>query len=137
MRQAEPCIYQHVENDIHLFTFNESSSVAVDYFFDVLDRVYQNVNDESIVRVLMDVRQSGFMPLSYAFRQGRQWMNKLPSHPKAYIAVVHKENLLLSLMEMSFKSMRLGHLTTASFKELEPALQWLANNGQKQDRTKP
>lgn len=125
MTQEAPCVYQHVENDVHLFTFNKASAAAVDIFFEGLSAIYKDVTDDSIVLVIMDVRQSGLMPMSYAFRQARQWVNEQPHHPAAFVAVVHKDNFLLTFMELSFKSMRLGHLRTASFKELDAAYQWL------------
>jgi len=133
LTEQAPCVYEQVEKEeVHQFTFYTASTEAVDFFFDTMGRIYaEDVTKDTIVLVIMDVRESGLMPLSYAFRQARQWMNQQPYHPPAFVAVVHKDNFLLTLLEMSFKSMRLGHLRTASFSELDAAYQWLLMNREK------
>lgn len=113
------------EDDIHVFVFHQSTRQAVDEWVEQMDLIYAELTEDSIVRILMDIRESGALPVNHAITRGREWMNSLLIHPPAALVYLTGGDLVTKLISNIISSMRLGHLWVAVADSHDKALKLL------------
>ena len=76
--QARYCHFTDLNNGIWNFTFTESSNRAVDEWYEWQSYLKEITSpaDDKRVRMLLDLRTSGPIPLLYSLQQGRDWRKK-------------------------------------------------------------
>lgn len=133
-QQGKLCIHHQLDNGIQEFIFTESSRAAVDEWIRHLERIYQeslNLPADSPGRTLIDVRQSGAMPLSYFFQRSRQFTSTHPSPAGsvARVAGLHDANGVIVSLVQSFANLGSRDMTVAFFKgdQRDQAIAWLLN----------
>jgi hypothetical protein len=83
--------YSVIHNDIHVFVFATSQVEAVDAYlrvwYDEMPNFWRNSpHFDRVVRVLLDLRRSGPLPLPLLYTRLRQYMIDFPDRPHAYFA---------------------------------------------------
>jgi hypothetical protein len=105
--QAKFCQFVDLNNGIWLFTFSESSNRAVDEWYAWQSYLKATVTprEDKRVRMLLDMRKSGALPLLYVLQQGRDWrknqtdintyrvqiallLKQFPSYQQSYIKLI-------------------------------------------------
>ena len=123
----------HTDTGIHAFTFRKSNRAAVDDWLAHMDAIYADKTGADSLAILIDLRQSGTLPLSYIFTRATKWVRQLRVHPQVRLALLNKpgENILTALSDKFLQTMRLGHLETANFygQADDKALDWLLHKG--------
>lgn len=129
VHETEKICYEHIPDaDIHTIRFYDDSREAYDQFIGVMDRIYEDVTVDDVIRILVDYRQSGVPNITYTFRKGMQWANGLSVHPEAKMAIVMQREFLLHMFSRLIDTMRFSHLSTRFFEEedgYQDALAWL------------
>ena len=76
--QAKHCQFTDLNNGIWNFTFTEASNRAVDEWYAWQSYLKETTppKDDKRVRMLLDMRKSGAIPLLYSLQQGRDWRKK-------------------------------------------------------------
>lgn len=113
--------------DIHTFVFSESSAAALDAWFAQMEEIYTSLQDSDKLRLLLDIRISGTLPLAYSFSRGTRWANNLHVHPQSRLAFVHHPDYMLSLASTFFRTLNWKHLKVQFFADSAEAdaLLWL------------
>lgn len=121
------CIYHLRQDGIHEFTFTKASRQAIDEWVEHANGIYANVTEQDHLKFLIDLRESGVMPLPYLSQRGRAWVNSLKIHPQVNMAILHKGDVLLSLSNALIRNLRLGHLHVHWFHsdKYQAAITWL------------
>jgi hypothetical protein len=126
------CIHRHLENGIHEFVFTESSRAAVDEWMSLLEQIYEQYADQTpeLVRMsLIDVRQSGTLPLNYFFKSWQDWNRKhpAPTDTKGRVAGLHNVNEFVVGLVQSFANLFSPDTKVSFFKgdKREDAIAWL------------
>ena len=104
---AKYCQLTDLNNGIWLFMFSESSNRAVDewYVWQSYLKEHPTPREDNRVRMLLDMRKSGALPLLYTLQQGREWrkdqsdintfrvqiallLKQFPSYQQSYIKLI-------------------------------------------------
>ncbi len=117
------------ETGVHEFVFHQANRAAVDDWLDYMNQIYDGKTQQDKIYFLLDLRQSGSLPMTYSSSKGLQWMKALKVHPKVRLAMINKpeETILTALFDRLLQTMRLGHLKSANFygDADDKALEWL------------
>jgi hypothetical protein len=129
LQTATLCSYRSLENGIHEFVFKAPSPQAVDQWFDYLAGIYDGLRYEAVVPLLLDIRQSGLLPMAYTVQTARRWLagRNRPSITK--IAFVHEPDFPSTMIETFFRLARLEMDYEMRFflpGQREAAVAWLA-----------
>jgi hypothetical protein len=108
--------------NIHELIFIEASRRACQYFLSLLADSYQKASESP--QILLDMRKSGLLPLSYLARELSQLRADYPKHPAAHLALViaNPEHLKMS---RSILACPLHQDDVQYFTEIESAREWL------------
>jgi hypothetical protein len=93
--QAKYCQFTDLNNGIWTFNFTEATNRAVDEWYKWQSYLKETTapREDKRVRMLLDMRLSGPIPLLYSLQQGRDWRKKysdLPSY-RVQIALLLKQ----------------------------------------------
>lgn len=125
--------YQHDDNlDIHKFIFYAPSRLAVDEFVEHL--IYMNEHlvdmpDEMVVKILLDIRESGIPPIRYMTARVSQFQKRLPKRLSSRTVIIYGDSTMLALISnvvmlmsrLSSDEIRFYHADA-----YDEALAWLA-----------
>ncbi len=112
---------------IHEFVFAESTARAFDFWMSTMTEIYKPLTAQSRVRMIIDTRRSGLLPMTYTMQHTRRWLRETPVHPPARVVLLHNNDRMVSLMSSFMQTLRLGHLTVKTFgrDERDAAVAWL------------
>ncbi|MDX2163588.1 MAG: hypothetical protein SF162_19895 [bacterium] len=121
------CAYVLREDGIHQFTFKASVPGAIDAWMEQVSGIYAHVTADDTLLFLIDLRESGTLPIAYTFQKARIWLKTLHVHPNVRLAMLHNDEVLISLITTFMDALRLGHLKTATFRraQAQAAIDWL------------
>ena len=92
--QAKYCRFTILNNGIWTFTFTEATNRAVDEWYQWQSYLKETITprEDRRVRMLLDLRTCGSLPLLYSLQQGRDWRKKYADLPtfRVQIAVLLK-----------------------------------------------
>ncbi len=76
--QSKYCQFTDLHNGVWKFTFVEATNRAVDEWYEWQSYLKATTSDsvDERVRMLLDMRKSGPIPLLYSLQQGRDWRKK-------------------------------------------------------------
>lgn len=60
---------------VHHISYLEASRETVEEWVHVMDMIYNELPDDAVVRLMLDERLSGALPLAYAINRGMRWAN--------------------------------------------------------------
>lgn len=125
------CEYTLLENGVHLFTNTDVTNKTVEEWIAHMNRIYETLTPDSQISLLIDNRQVGSPPFYHTFNKGREWVASLKIHPQVRLAIIYKEDFIMSLFETLIRTLRLGHLEVKSFSgddSMEKAHTWLTRD---------
>jgi hypothetical protein len=96
---TQSCFYNVDEQGIHVFTFTSPSQQAADTWLDVLSVLYETIPTHKLALFILDMRQSGLLPLVYTLRAGRRWLIEHPIKHDVRFACLTDHNFPLSVAE--------------------------------------
>jgi len=85
-----------LDDNIHELVFSESSRRAIDHFLDMLVQFYSENGDDNLYFVL-DMRESGMLPLRYLTKELRALLEAYPDREAARIALVLDDPQMLNV----------------------------------------
>lgn len=85
MENKKRCLYRQLENGIAEFVFVESSNAAVDEWIEWLNNAPPHPTNvqNGVDRILFDTRQSGPLPMYYAFKRLNEWRQKSTTYDQS------------------------------------------------------
>ena len=135
--QTKYCQFADLNNGIWQFTFGESSNRAVDEWYSWQSYLKETVTprEDKRVRMLLDMRKSGALPLLYALQQGRDWRKKysdintfrvqialllkqFPSYQQPYIKLIKDGVNIFTMSQVGVE---------VFFDDQQQAVDWLLN----------
>lgn len=94
------CLYvPDTKHGIHHFVFKSPSHQAIDQWFEVLETLYASAPNSQCNRFVIDMRQSGMLPMTYTLRKGRRWLSEHPLKTSTRFALLHRADFPLSLAQ--------------------------------------
>lgn len=113
-----------LDNNIHELVFAESSRQAINQFLDKLVEFYEQAGDEHLY-IVLDMRQSGMLPLRSLTQSLRSLLQTYPDHDAATIALVLDDPQMLDVTEALLKTI-MRRDTIQYFTQLDKARLWLS-----------
>lgn len=121
-------VYQHlVTEDIHALTFVKASRLSSEQGMDLVMDIFNQATPETTIRLLLDFRATGLLPMNNILSQGRLWRTRVKVHPPTRMAMLMPPAAVASLLQPIFGLLRFSHLQTQIFQgdEHEGAVRWL------------
>lgn len=89
-------------NAIHIFYVKDKSRKAVDVYIRYLDKIAESIADAPppILRMVLDIRETGVFPLKYLFSKLKETNQKYPFVPPTYVAYITDSSGDTSLINM-------------------------------------
>lgn len=105
---SQACLYTPEPNGIHHFVFQNPSHQAIDQWFTYLEDIYfhQLPNTDGRMRLLLDVSQSGLLPMTYIQHRGRGWLKEHPITHELRFAIVHSYGFPIPLAQTFLRVLR-------------------------------
>lgn len=110
-------------NNIHELVFTESSRSVIDHFLKMMNRFYQQSNGESLY-LIMDMRQSGMLPLRYLTKSLRQLLEQHADTASTNIAIVLEDPQMLNVTRALLRTF-MHRDSVQYFTDIEKAHLWL------------
>ncbi len=112
-----------LENNIHELVFSEASRNAIDQFLEMLVSFYQETPGEHPY-IILDMRESGMLPLRYLTKSLRRLFERYPEHESANIAIVLEDPQMLHVTRALLRTI-MRRETVQYFTKIEKARFWL------------
>lgn len=125
---TQSCLYTVRDNEVHHFVFTTPSQQAVDEWFEYLDALYDITPANTLVRMLLDLRQSGVLPMTYLINTGRSWFNHHPPRHRLQVAILHSPEFPIALAQTYFRLIGIEEGRSIRFfpaNRHEEGLRWL------------
>ena len=126
----QTCQHTPLRHGIHYFEFLISSKRAVDEWFEALEGIYtQTASSGATIKLLIDVRSSGLLPMTYINHVGRQWLKTHPVHQDIRIAVLHTSGFPVSVAQNFTRVIGTSskhHVQFFSAKQKTDTMAWLS-----------
>ncbi len=121
----------HAETDIHELIFLESSRRSAEQGLEYVTHIFETATNESRLRLLLDMRQSGLLPFNSVITAGREWSHRVKVHPTTRMVLLVRQDAAISLLQPIFSFMRFGHLKLRIFQgdKHAEAVAWLLKEG--------
>ena len=113
-------------NNVYEFIFKSTTRTAADELFAQMARVVDLTPEHGAMLLLLNV-SVGIVPVSYAMKQGREFIKAYPNPRKARAAILYKDSFIMSIAGPSLHLLRLPRLNFMLFHETqrEKAIEWL------------
>jgi hypothetical protein len=72
LESTELCSHTTLDNGIHVFSFQDNSHRAIDEWITTITHLYVHEPQTETARWIVDLRESGALPMSYTFRKVRE-----------------------------------------------------------------
>jgi len=120
--------YNYLESyNIHEFIFSESSRWAMDEYIEFIHELYEEHFKDQEFRVILDISQSGMLPIRYSSAIMEKTVKELAPFPKPHIAYLSDDTTihnLISTVNMGASSR--GSWIQYSVTQRSQAIEWLA-----------
>ncbi len=125
-----PCEYYRWDNDLHVFCFTLPSREAVDTWLTRLNTIYEQNHTHTPILQLLDIRQSGMLPMTYVFHKLQAWIPRHVGSPILYSAVLHSDSAAASMVQPFIRLLGVERAYKFHFfseHAQENAIHWLRN----------
>ncbi|MGJ3239308.1 MAG: hypothetical protein ACFE0Q_11425 [Anaerolineae bacterium] len=112
-----------LEHDLHEIIFTEASHSAIDQFLGLLEQLYQRANYNKLY-VVLDLRDSGMLPLRYLTKSVRYLFDKYPEQQFATLALVLEDVQMLNVTRALLNTI-MHRETVQYFTRQDKARLWL------------
>lgn len=116
--------HQGLQN-VHELNFLEANRRACEYFLGLLANSYQCSDEKP--HILLDMRQSGLLPLAYLGRELQSLLKNYPQHPNTQLALVLENSQSIKLCQF-FLAPSLRNEKVQYFTEIDSARSWLLHD---------
>lgn len=118
--------YLH-EHDIHEWIFAESSRQGMDEYIASIYEIYDDyLKGKPDVLILLDISQSGMLPIKYASLIMEKTFKELSPFPKTYVAYLSSELADKSLVNiMDYTASRKVNRLYFPLEDRDQAIEWL------------
>lgn len=114
-KRLPSCIFRTRDDGIHEFTFLKSERAAIDQYITHLTNLFSGPKRQERVRILIDLRESGALPLPYLFQRSREFIANTPNLSTTQMAIVYGGGLMTSVTDAFFRALRLEILRVRWF----------------------
>lgn len=124
--------YQFLEEQtIHEFIFVEATRKAMDQYIGTIYEIYdEHLKGKPSMRILLDIHQSGMLPVKYASAIMEKTFKELAPFPKPYVAYLSEGNLNDSLIStMNYTASKHVDRLTFQIQDRDKAIEWLVSKG--------
>lgn len=120
----------HDDPSVHEIILEKNDARASQAVLESLIHIYNEADAEKTMRLLLDFRRVGLMPMNSIVKQARQWRQNVHQHPQTRLAILTLPNPAMTLLQPMLNMMRFGHLTTRLFKgdTRDAAMSWLTQS---------
>jgi hypothetical protein len=105
--KSETCVYRLHEEGFHYIALMDGTTHTFDKFLKKLAYLYDITPEGETLNILLDLRQSGFPPLQYAFQTAQTFFARHRNRPVTRFAFVHGPSTLAALAKSFFGLLRL------------------------------
>lgn len=112
-----------VDNNVHELVFNEASRQAADEFLSMWAALYER-NEANMLYIVLDMRDSGMLPLRYLTTQMRDMLQQHPDRESAHIAIVLDDPQILSVTQALMRTI-IRRQRVQYFTQMDKAYFWL------------
>lgn len=102
-KRLPSCIFRTRDDGIHEFTFLKSERAAVDQYITHLTHLFASPKRQDRVKILIDLRESGALPLPYLFQRSREFIANTPNLSATQMAIVYGGGLMTSVTDAFFR----------------------------------
>jgi hypothetical protein len=130
LENAIPCQYIRWQDEIHLFCFTLPSREGVDMWLSQLTTIYEQNKSAAPVLQLLDIRQSGMLPMTHVFNRLQAWIPRHEGSPALYTAVLHNDNTAVNMAQPFIRLLGVERAYKFHFfgsHAQEQAIAWLLN----------
>lgn len=115
--------YQQLDNNVHKLFFIEANRRSSDEFIEILTDFYQNVELDNVY-LLLDLRESGMLPLRRLTTNMRHINEEYPNHPAVHIALALNDGLMVDVTSALMRTI-MRRDSIQYFTDIDKAYQWL------------
>lgn len=112
-----------LDNNIHELVFVEASHDAIDQFLGMLVDFYEETNGDNPY-IILDMRESGMLPLRYLTKSLRRLFERYPEHESAKIALVLEDPQMLNVTRALLRTI-MKRESVQYFTKMDKARLWL------------
>lgn len=112
-----------LDNNIHELVFAEASHDAIDQFLGMLVDFYEETNGDNPY-IILDMRESGMLPLRYLTKSLRRLFERYPEHESAKIALVLEDPQMLNVTRALLRTI-MKRESVQYFTKMDKARLWL------------
>ncbi len=99
------CEYHQHESGIYEFIFHEASRIAINEYFNLIDRIVLEAPADTVLLLLIDISHSGIPPMAYFIEKMRFSIRKYPHRLASRTAIIYKDSAILSIMHHIIKKL--------------------------------
>lgn len=124
--------YNYLEDsNIHEFIFAESTRKAMDEYIGTIYEIYDvHLKGTSSMRIILDIHQSGMLPVKYATAIMEKTFKELAPFPKPYVAYLSEGSINDSLIStMNYTASKHVDRLTFQIQDRNIAIDWLLSKG--------
>ena len=118
------------ENDVHELIFSEASRNSVEEFIALLFDFYENLGVEHIY-LLLNLRESGMLPLRHFTARMRELNQQCPNHPALHMALALNDSTLADVTSALMRTI-MRRDSAQYFTDIDKAYFWLKMEQDKQ-----
>jgi hypothetical protein len=111
------------EPNTHELVFSESSRRAIDQFIQMVHQLYKDTPDSTIY-LLLDLRESGMLPLRYLTLGIRELIDSYPHHPGTAMAIVLDDPTMINVTSALMQTI-MRRDQAQYFTQIDKARLWL------------
>ncbi|MBC7809888.1 MAG: STAS/SEC14 domain-containing protein [Burkholderiales bacterium] len=125
VNDSDTCRYE-LADGFHQITLMDGTTRTFDQFLEMMAYLYGITPEGERLNVLLDLRQSGFPPLQYAFQTAQSFFARHRNRPVTRFAFLHGPTTLAALAKSFFGLLRLrDEGRFFALEETEQAKAWL------------
>jgi hypothetical protein len=126
MTSTEVVTYNWVDESIHEFVFTKPSRDAVDRYIKYLIDMYEVLKNEPVVRILLDFKQSGMLPMRYMQSRIKAMATESTTFPPTHVAYLIDKGMDQTLFR-TIEYTADKNIDRTHFSNRDDAIEWLMN----------
>lgn len=130
IQQPEYCNYEQLDNGIHRVELTHHSTVAIDTYLELLDKIIQTAieNGDTKIRLMVIISSKQMPSLQYLSKRAKVILAKYPNRPMFRNVYLFGEGFMMNLLHMFVKMVVQRNTDKMNFfqsDQLDNAMEWL------------
>lgn len=114
------------EDGLPVITYLKPSRQAIDQWLAHVDTLLLEHPTNQTLNYILEHREiDNLPPITYAAQAVRGWLKRNPQHPNIRIASIHRDTMLLSVIDSLVQMLRANRVQIRFFTDEGEALRWL------------